>query len=145
MSLSTFAGPVVVTLAYLLLYYGFVVHVGVMKARRARVYKEKGEPFDRYFTPDREMLAADRMQLNTLEQMPPFLVLLWLNAVFVSPMSATIAGGIYVLARALYPLALGKRLGRGVRAMVLASTVPGYLVILYFLGALGWALIAAQA
>ena len=145
MSLSTYAGPVVVTLAYILIYYAFVTHVGIMKARRARVYKEKGEPFDRYFTPDREMLAADRMQLNTLEQMPPFLVLLWLNAVFVSPMSATIAGGIYVAARAIYPLALGKRLGRGVRAMVLASTVPGYLVVLYFLGALGWALIAARA
>ncbi|MFT5584054.1 MAG: putative MAPEG superfamily protein [Cognaticolwellia sp.] len=141
MTVSTYVGPVVVTLAYILLYYGFVVHVGVMKARRARVYKEKGEPYDRYFTPDREMLAADRMQLNTLEQMPPFLVLLWLNAVFVGPMGATIAGGVYVLARAAYPLALGKRMGRGVRAMVLASTVPGYLVILYFMGALSWALI----
>jgi uncharacterized MAPEG superfamily protein len=141
MTLSTYVGPVVVTLAYILLYYGFVVHVGVMKARRARAYKEKGEPYDRYFTPDREMLAADRMQLNTLEQMPPFLVLLWLNAVFVGPMGATIAGGVYVVARAAYPLVLGKRLGRGVRAMVLVSTVPGYLVILYFMGALSWALI----
>jgi hypothetical protein len=142
MSLSTYVGPVAVTLAYIALYYAFVVHVGVMKARRARFYKEKGEKYDRYFTPDREMLAADRMQLNTLEQMPPFLVLLWLNAVFVGPLGATIAGGFYVLARAAYPLALGKRLGRGVRGLVLASTVPGYLVILYFIGALGWGLVS---
>lgn len=141
MSLSTYTGPVLVTLAYLLLYYTFVSLVAVVKARRSRAYTAKGESFDRYFGQDREMLAADRMQLNTLEQMPAFLTLLWLNAVFVGPRGATIAGGIYVAARALYPFAMGKRLGRGIRALVLASTVPGYAVILYFMGSLGWALI----
>lgn len=135
------AGPILVTVAYVLVYYGFQIHISRTKSRLARQYRERGERFDRYFGQDREMLTADRLQLNTLEHMPPFLVLLWLHAVFVSPDGATVAGAIYVLARLAYPLALGKRLGRDIRTATLASTVPGYLVLMYFVGSLVYALV----
>jgi MAPEG family len=137
---APYVGPIVVTLAYIGLYYLFQVYVLRVKSRLQREYKARNETFDRYFGQDRQMLAADRVQLNMLEHMPPFLVLLWLNAAFVDPASATVAGGVYVGARAIYPLALGPRLGRGIRAAVLLSTVPGYLVLGWFSGALLWAL-----
>lgn len=142
MPVALYAGPLVVTLLYLLLYYAFQIHTLRVKLRLVREYAARGEKFDRYFGQDREMLAADRFQLNTLEHMPPFLVLLWLHAVFVDTTSATVAGAVYLLARACYPLALGARVGRGVRALVLASTVPGYLVLAWLAGGLIWALVA---
>lgn len=130
------AGPISVTAAYLLLYYGTQTHIARTKIRLAREHAARGEKFDRYFGQDREMLAADRIQLNMLEHMPPFLVLLWLNAIFIGPGGATLAGAIYVAARALYPLLIGGRLGRGIRSTVLIATVPGYLVLAYLVGAL---------
>lgn len=142
MDISAYAGPLVVTLAYVALYYAFVIYVAWVKVDLQRRYEARGERFDRYFGDDREMLAADRMQLNTLEQMPPFLVLLWLHAVFVGSFGATVAGGVYVVARAAYPFLVGGRLGRGIPGRILVSTVPGYLVIAYFIGALSWTLVA---
>ncbi|PRQ04172.1 MAPEG family protein [Enhygromyxa salina] len=142
LSITDQTGPIVVTLAYLGLYYGFQVHQLRVKVRLQREYLERGEKFDRYFGQDREMLAADRTQLNMLEHMPPLLVLLWLNAVFIGPRGATIGGAIYVAARALYPLMLGSRLGRSIRAQVLIATGLGYAVLVYFMGALIWALLA---
>ena len=126
------AGPILVTVAYVLLYYVFQIHIVFVKNRLKAEYAERGEKFDRYFGQDRHMLAADRVQLNTLEHMPPFLVLLWLNAIFVGPLGATIAGGAYVLGRALYPVMMGGRLGRGVRGSILFSTAIGYAVLAYY-------------
>lgn len=120
--------------------YAFQIRVAFTKARLAREYRERGEKFDRYFGQDRTMLAVDRVQLNMLEHMPPFLALLWLNAVLVGPTGATIAGVIYLLARAVYPLLVGSRLGRGVRASIFIATGPGYLVLAYLCGALIWAM-----
>jgi len=134
------AGPILVTLVYVVLYYGLMVRITLLKSRLSREYRERGEKFDRYFGQDREMLAADRGQLNMLEHMPPFLVLLWLHAFFVSPASATAAGVVYLVARVAYPLLVGSRLGRGVRGSVLAATVPGYVVMIYLLGGVAWSL-----
>lgn len=69
-----------------------------------------------------------------LEQMVPFLACLWLHAIFVAdgPRLSTTLGWVYVATRALYPLGLGDRLGRGIRPLVLLITVPNYLVIFYF-------------
>lgn len=139
LELPTQTGPLLVTLAYLLVYYGMVVNVGRTKIRLTREYAKRGEKFDRYFGQDREMLAADRFQLNQLEHMPPFLILLWLVAVFVSPVFASVGGGIYVLTRVAYPFMMGSRLGRGVKGSILVATLPSYLVLLGFMGALGWA------
>ena len=138
------AGPVLVTLAYLLLYYGMQIHQLRVRSALRREYQERGEKFDRYFGQDRQMLAADRVQLNTLEHMPPFLTLLWLHAVFVGPLGSTVAGGIYVATRGLYPLMMGPRLGRGIRARVLIATGTGYAVLLYFMVALLFALLIGQ-
>lgn len=136
-------GPLTVTLVYIALYYGFQIHQMRVKFRLEAAYKARGEKFDRYFGQDREMLAADRIQLNMLEHMPPFLALLWLNAIYVSPTSATIAGAVYTAARLAYPFLMGGRLGRSIRAQILVATGTGYLVLAYFLGALVWAMVQA--
>ena len=133
-----YAGPIGVTVGYVALYYAFQINILRVKTRLGREAASRGERFDRYFSQDRSLLAADRMQLNTLEHMPVFLALLWLNAAFVSIESATLAGAIYVGARALYPFVMGARLGRGVRALIMLSTVPGYVVIAWFCAALAW-------
>ncbi|MEQ9499724.1 MAG: MAPEG family protein [Deltaproteobacteria bacterium] len=138
---QTFAGPILVTLAYLLLYYVFQLHIMRVKGRLVSEYKARGEKFDRYFGQDRHMLAADRIQLNMLEHMPPFLVLLWLAAVFVEPVFATVVGGVYVAARALYPFLMGARLGRGIQARILIATVTGYLALLALMGGLLWRMV----
>lgn len=144
LDLTAQAGPVLVTLGYVLLYYAFQINILRTKLRLEAAYKARGEKFDRYFGEDREMLAADRYQLNMLEHMPPFLALMWLVALFVGPWWATAGGAVYLTARLLYPFAMGARLGRGIPARILLATVPGYGVILYFSGvlltflALGW-------
>lgn len=132
----TYAGPILLTVAYIGLYYGSIVHVARTKFRLGAAYQARGEKFDRYDGKDREMLAADRQQLNTLEHMPPFLVLLWLNAVLVGTTWATAVGAAYLASRLLYPFVMGPKLGRSVRAPILLATVPGYLVMLAFCVAL---------
>ena len=127
-----YAGPIVVTVVYTLVYYATQIRGMRTKSRLVREYQSRGEKFDRYFGQDRKMLASDRAQLNMLEHMPVFLALLWLNAAFVGPLGATVAGGIYVAARIAYPILMGQRMGRGIRVSLLAATVPGYLVIGYF-------------
>ncbi len=142
MDIQPYIGPVIVTALYIGVYYAFQILVLRVKNRLGAEYAARGEKFDRYHGGDREMLAADRAQLNMLEHMPPFLALLWLHAVFVSPLGATIAGGIYTASRAIYPIAMGPRVGRGVRAAIMASTGPGYLVLAYLLGGLLWEMAA---
>jgi hypothetical protein len=77
------------------------------------------------------MLTADRCVLNMLEHMPPFLCLLWLHAVFVNPVSATVAGSAYVVTRAAYPFLLGPVVGTRLPRRLLAATYTGYVVELY--------------
>lgn len=138
-SAHDFLGPIVITVALIALYYGFMVRIAFLKRALAREYREKGEKFDRYFGQDRRMLAADRAQLNLLEHMPPFLTLLWLNAVFVGATFATTAGAIYLALRLAHPFAMGGRLGRDVRLSILAVTGPSYLVIVFLTLSLLWA------
>ena len=138
LSIQTYVGPVVVTITYVALYYVTMGRIARTKRALHSAYRARGEKFDRYFGQDREMLAADRAQLNMLEHMPPFLALLWLNAVFVSPIVATIAGGIYVASRIIHPFMVGRRLGRDVQASILLITGPGYAVLTFLLGALVW-------
>ena len=128
-----FAGPLVVTLLYVTLYYGTIFRISRTKPRLMREYRERGEKFDRYFSQDREMLAADRAQLNLLEHMPIFVCLLWLHAVFVSPTTATWGGAVYVAARVVHPFLIGSRLGREVRQSILLATIPGYLALAFLM------------
>jgi hypothetical protein len=131
-SAAMFAGPLLVTVAYVVVYYLMIVNQLVVRTRLRRAYRARGESFDRYFGADREMLAADRMVGNMLEHMPPFLILLWLNAIFVGPRSAAVAGAAYLLSRILYPLIMGRRLGKGVPSRIMFATVIGYGVLAYF-------------
>ena len=133
-----YAGPIVVTVVYLAFYYILQIRIMRTKLRLHRIYAERGERFDRYFGQDREMLAADRAQLNVLEHMPPFLALLWLEALFISPFGATVAGAVYLATRVMYPFVLGSRMGRDIKIKILLVTGPGYLVLIYFMGSLLW-------
>lgn len=125
-------GPILVTVAYITLYYLFIVNQLLVKTRLAREYKARGEKFDRYFNTDRFMLAADRYVGNTLEHMPQFLILLWLVAVFVSQGEATWVGAVYVVSRAAYPFVMGRQLGKGVPSRIMFATVFGYGVTAWF-------------
>ncbi len=104
MLVARYAGPVWVTLGLVLYYYASILNVLRVKNRLGREYRARNETFDRYLSNDRQMLTADRVQLNTLEQMPPFLILLWLDASLVNPQHATIAGVIYLTARFVLPV-----------------------------------------
>lgn len=129
--------PVIaVTLVYLLLYYLFLLYGLQVKLKVLRACKERGERFDRYTGEYPELRASDRIQLNMLEHMPPFLGFLWLHALVVGPDSAAVLGWIYVAIRASYPFFLGRRLGRNIPQRLLLNTFSGYAVLLA-LG--GWA------
>ena len=129
---AAFAGPAWVTLIYFGIYYGFILNILRVRTRLRREYRAKGEQFDRYFAPNRQMLAADRTQLNMLEQMPVFLTLMWLHAFMVNTIEATILGAIYTVSRALYPVFLRGRMGNDVPQRILIITFTGYFVLSAF-------------
>ena len=124
-------GAAWVTLAYVGLYYAFQIHGLVTKTRVARAFAARGETFDRYFSQDRELLAADRIQLNTLEHMPVFLILLWLHAVVGDPAEATYAGAAYVALRAAYAMVVGRRMGSRLPKRLYLVTFGAYGVLLF--------------
>ena len=139
-----YRGPICVTLAYFGLWYGLLL--GLQRGTKYRLkaeYAERGETFDRYFGQDRRMLAVDRAVGNTQEQMVPFVVGLWLHAVFVSPTVATALGGAYVALRALYPMLLGRRLAGTQSKRVFAVTGPAYGIVFYLLGSTLYAALTA--
>ena len=80
------------------------------------------------------MLKADRAVQNTHEQMVPFLAALWLHALLVSAVTATILGGTYVLLRAVYPALLGARIEQVQPRRVALVTFPCYGIVLWMLG-----------
>jgi hypothetical protein len=135
MDAATYSGPILVTAAYLGLWYYLLL--GLQRGTKYRLrdeYAARGEEFDRYFGQDPRMLAVDRAVINTHEQMGPFLVSLWMHAVFVSPSTAAALGAVYVALRAIYPFLLGKSLSKTQSKRVFAVTGPAYLIILYFVG-----------
>lgn len=135
MELAQFKWVVFVTAVYVGLYYSFMIPILLVRIRLAKDAKAKGVRFDRYRSEDRGLLARERTFLNTLEQMPPFLIALWIHACFVEPNSAAIAGAVYVVARALYPFLLGKAMPADVPIRIFFSTFVGYGVIAYLIGA----------
>lgn len=138
--LSQLRGPVIVTVAYVLLWYSFLLGLqSRTKYRLKAQYAEQGRVFDRYFGQDPEMLAVDRAVTNTHEQMGPFLVSLWLFAVFASPTHATWLGAIYIVLRAVYPLLLGKRVSKTQSKRVAFVTFPSYAIVFTMLGGAAWA------
>lgn len=127
---KAFVGPISVTIAYFALWYGLLFgKQSRTKYRLIAKYKEEGKDFDRYNTNDPEMLAADRAVGNTQEQMVPFLLAMWLCAVFSSPLHATVLGSAYVVLRTIYPFLLGSRLEKANPKRVFFVTGPCYLLI----------------
>ena len=121
-----------VTLAYVGVYYALMLNGLRVKLKLAKQCKASGKPFLRYSNEYPELLASDRHQLNMLEHMPPFLVLLWLQAFVVSVSSATILGWAYVLIRITYPLFVGNRLRSSIKPRVFINTFTGYGILTVF-------------
>ena len=109
MSAVEFKGPILITVGMLLLYYAFLMNILKTRVKLHKNIKE-GKKFDRYLSGDREMLAADRIQLNLLEHMPLFLTLLWLTALFDNVENATCGGTIYLISRVVYPFLMKQNL-----------------------------------
>lgn len=144
--LTMFRGPVVVTALYFGLWYYLLLSLqrGTKYALIAE-YAARGEVFDRYFGQDGRMLAADRAVANTHEQMVPFLLSMWLHAVFVSVNHATVLGLVYVLLRAVYPMLLGKSLSKTQSKRVFFVTGPCYGIVFYLLGRTVYSVLSAGA
>lgn len=123
------------TAAYLVLWYGLLFGLQSRTKYRLRgEYAARGEVFDRYRSAHPEMLRADRAVQNTLEQMGPFLVAMWMYALAVSPTAAAGLGGVYVALRAVYPVLLGARIEQVQPKRVALVTFPCYIIILWMLG-----------
>jgi hypothetical protein len=129
---TEFQSVIWVTLAYISLYYLFLLNGLRVKMRVASKCKAAGEPFLRYTKNYPEILAVDRVQLNTLEHMPPFLALMWLQAHVVSPTSATSLGALYVAIRATYPFFMGSTLRTSFPKRVFINTFSGYAILIVF-------------
>jgi len=84
-------------------------------------------------------ILGDRMVGNTLEQLVPFLGSLWLFAIFVDSERTWQTGCAYLASRVAYP-----PLFWAGSPWILLSTVPGYAVIWYHLGAVLIALHRAE-
>ena len=137
-----YAGPLLVTVAYVVFWYCLLI--GVQRKTKYRLHREyaaRGAVFDRYFGQDPHMLAADRAVLNTHEQMVPFLAALWMCALFVSPRVATVLGTAYIALRSFYPRLLGTRLANMQPKRVYFVTLPCYGIVFYMLGATVWAVL----
>lgn len=141
--LALLRGPLAVTVAYFLLWYSLLFGLQTRTKYRLKArYQAEGKVFDRYFGQDEEMLAADRAVSNTHEQMVPFLVSLWLFALFASPTQATWLGAAYVALRVVYPLLLGKRVSKVQSKRVAFVTFPCYAIVFTMLGGAAWSAFA---
>ena len=129
---TQYGGVVAVTLAYIGVYYALMVNGLKVKLKLAKQCKTEGKPFLRYSNEYPELLASDRHQLNMLEHMPPFLVLLWMQAAVVSVESAVMLGWAYVVIRATYPLFVGSRLRSAIKPRVFINTFTGYGILTVF-------------
>jgi uncharacterized membrane protein YecN with MAPEG domain len=114
-----------ITLATLVLYLATAMYVSRMRARHGVSPPTMAGP------PDFE--CALRVNGNTLEQMVPFLVALWLCAIFWAPLPAAILGVVWLFGRVLYAFgyysAPGRRLpgfGIGMIALILLLIGAAY-------------------
>lgn len=121
--------PVIGTTAgFLALYYAFLYAQATTKFYMYFKEKAKNPKASltkiRYASTDLLALTVDRTSGNMVEQAIPFLVSLWLHALFVSPTGAATLGWLWLLFRSIYPFVFYKR-----GAWLLLSTIPGYVLI----------------
>jgi uncharacterized membrane protein YecN with MAPEG domain len=91
---SNMAWVAIVAVLSLLLYLFMGVNVA-----RARAKCKIAAPA---MTGHPDFERAARVQMNTLEWLPVYLVSLWLFAVYVEPRAAAAIGAVWILGRALY-------------------------------------------
>jgi glutathione S-transferase len=83
-----------VTLAAVLLYLVLTLRVAILRGRhKIPTPGTSGPP---------EFERAVRLQANTLEQIVPFAIGLWLCAIYLQPLFAAIVGVVWVVARVIY-------------------------------------------
>jgi hypothetical protein len=131
-AIKQYHAPILVTCAYFGLYYLFIIYQVLTKYSVYFTEKNnsKKSPTEiklkdvKYFSKNPLILTADRTVGNCLEQMVPFLLSLWMYAIFISPSDAAYYGTIYVVTRAYYPFVF--RLGG---PWLLTSTLPNYICI----------------
>jgi hypothetical protein len=134
---SKYQGPLRVTICYISLYYIFIIIQVSLKYYAYFQEKSKNDKIKladvKYNTIRNPLvLTGDRSVGNTLEQAIPFLVSLWLHAIFVDTEYATYVGSIYVLTRSFYPVVF--RLGA---PFLFFSTIPNYICIAMLLMPVG--------
>lgn len=88
--------PALTTLLALLVYFVVTLNVGFARTRYKIVAPAvSGHPdFERIY----------RVQMNTLEQLVLFLPSLWLFALFLSPVWASVFGAVWIVGRVLYAI-----------------------------------------
>lgn len=145
---SQFRGPCVVTVAYFVVYYAFMVlqlntrGEAVERARRSGRVIPAGKTFSTDVAEDSGARMGERVFLNTLEQMGAFLVSLWMCAAFVCPSMATTLSTIALAFRLLMPIFWSQGPAGAWNIRVEISTQPYYACIMGELGAvLVWALL----
>lgn len=92
--------PALTTLGIVLLFFLVTFNVG-----RQRAACKIGPPFT---TGDPMLERAYRVQMNTLEWGALMLPLVWICALFLSPVGAAIGGAVWIVARAMYAVAYMK-------------------------------------
>ena len=100
MSLAVLPGIAVISILALILYAVTAGNVARMRGRhKVLAPAMTGHP---------EFERAVRVQANTLEQMVPFLVSLWLCALFLNVLAAEILGLVWIAARIFYAISYQK-------------------------------------
>jgi len=105
--------PALTTLVALLLYFVTIANVGRARFRDKIVAPAvTGHPrFERVF----------RVQMNTLEQLVLFLPALWLFALLLSPVWASLLGVVWIVGRALYAIGYYRAAEKREAGFVIAS------------------------
>lgn len=114
------AGPALVTLATTLLLFGCAAYVG-----RSRIKYQVAAPAT---SGHPQFDIAYRIQMNTLENVVLFLPVLWVFALSLSPLWATVLGGAWLAGRLWYALAYAadpKKRGGGFLMSMLAFGALG--------------------
>mmetsp|Transcript_25223 Transcript_25223/g.42257 ORF Transcript_25223/g.42257 Transcript_25223/m.42257 type:complete len:155 (+) Transcript_25223:131-595(+) len=145
--LVRFRGPAMVTVAYFIIYYCFLFGQAVTtvylfsEAKSLKKTDEKITLGAIKYGPrkDKRALCVDRAVGNTLEQMLPFLVSLWLCAWLGDAELATTLGWYYVAFRVVYPACWWFG-----RPYLFLSTIPNYLCIWYMGGIVAYKAYSAR-
>ncbi len=126
---------VLVTVAFVIEYYAFLVLQLLTRDDAAARAKARNEPFDHAHTKDQGARLGERTFLNLAEQAPPFLAALWCCTLAASPRLAGLLGGAALTARIAYPILWAMGPGGAFNWRVELSTQPWYACLMGMLNA----------